>query len=176
MSRGGKSGSGSILVVRLGAMGDILHALPAVASLKHSYPGWRLTWAVEPKWGPLLAGNPFVDRVVHVRRDALLETWRELRAERYDFAVDFQGLIKSALVASFARPHGIFGFHQSQAREPVAGLFYSNKTISQSVHVVDRNLDLAAAAGAVSALKVFPLPAGQPEGELPRGDFALASP
>src|ERR1035441_3877567 len=106
------STSSRILVVRLGAMGDIIHSLPAVASLKHSYPGSRLTWAVEPRWAPLLDGNPFVDRLVLLRRDTLSglrESWRSLRAERYDFAVDFQGLIKSAVVASAARPERIFG-------------------------------------------------------------------
>ena len=52
-------------------MGDIIHALPAVASLKHNYPGSRLTWAIEPRWAPLLADNPFVDRLVFIRRDPL---------------------------------------------------------------------------------------------------------
>ena len=175
----GKPGNGHILVVRLGALGDIVHTLPAVASLKHSYPGWRLSWAVEPKWIPLLEDNPFIDRLVPIRRDSLsavLASRRELRSERYEIAVDFQGLLKSALVASMSHPGRIFGFHQSQTRERVAGLFYSDKTLSPSVHVVDRNLDLAAAAGAASAVKVFPLPAGRPEGDLPAGDFILASP
>ncbi len=179
MFTGGKPASGCILVVRLGALGDLVHTLPAVASLKHSYPGWSLAWAVEPQWAPLLEGNPFVDRVVPVGRESLaavLAARRALRAERYDFAVDFQGLLKSALVASAARPQRIFGFHQSQTRERIAGLFYSDKTASSAVHVVDRNLDLAAAAGAASALKKFPLPAGRPEGELPPGEFVLASP
>src|SRR5215469_13189914 len=150
--------SGRLLVVRLGAMGDIIHTLPAVASLKHSYPGWQLVWAVEPKWEPLLDENPFVDAVIPVRRDTLsgvLATRRELRSERFDFAVDFQGLIKSALVASLARPGRIFGFHQTQTRERAAGLFYSNKTVSHAIHMVDRHLDLAAAAGAASALRNF---------------------
>src|SRR5689334_22979944 len=113
MPAGEKSASGRILVVRLGAMGDILHALPAVASLKHSFPKARLTWIVEPHWAPLLDQNPFIDRVVLLRRDslrALRASWRELRAEDYDCAVDFQGLLKSALVASAARPQKIFGF------------------------------------------------------------------
>ena len=57
-----------ILVVRLGAMGDIIHALPAVATLKYSFPGTRLTWAVEPRWTDLLEDNPFVDRIVPIRR------------------------------------------------------------------------------------------------------------
>jgi heptosyltransferase-1 len=173
------STSSRILVVRLGAMGDIIHALPAVASLKTGFPGSRLTWVVEPKWAPLLEDNPFIDRVVLLRRDTLaglLESWRSLRAERYRFAVDFQGLIKSALVAAAARPDRIFGFHHTQLRERAAALFYSHKTISRAAHVVDQNLDLASASGASTLLRTFPLPAGRPEGALPPGDFVLASP
>jgi len=175
----GKPANGRILVVRLGALGDIIHALPAVASLKHSFAGAHLAWAVEPKWLPLLEDNPFIDKVLPLARGsiaALRESGRILRASHYDFAVDFQGLIKSALVASFARPGRIFGFHQTQAREPLAALFYSNKTISHAPHVVDRNLDLAAAAGATSIVRTFPMPAGRAEGQLPSGDFVLASP
>ena len=179
MLEGAKPLSGGILVVRLGALGDIIHTLPAVASLKHSFPGASLAWAVEPRWAPLLAANPFVDRVVLLRRETpggLLASVRELRAARYEFAVDFQGLLKSALVAAAARPGRIYGFHQSQTRERAAALFYYNKTVSNSAHVVDRNLDLALAAGAASAVRTFPLPPGRAECKLPAGDFVLASP
>lgn len=175
-----KSSAGChILVVRLGAMGDIIHTLPAVASLKHSFPGCDLTWAVEPQWVSLLEGNPFIDRLIlldRTRLSALAGNWQKLRAGHFDFAVDFQGLVKSALVASVARPDRIFGFHRSQLREKFAGIFYSNQSLSHAGHIVDRNLDLAAAAGAGSVLKSFPLPPGKPEGALPQGDFVLASP
>ena len=179
MRNAGNPAKKRILVVRLGAMGDIVHTLPAVASLKHSFPSSRLTWAVEARWAPLLEGNPFVDRVALLGRESprrIFESVRELRAERYDFAVDFQGLLKSAVAASFARPERIFGFHNSQLRERAAGLFYSDKTLSASAHVVDRNLDLAAAAGASNALRAFPLPPGEPQGDLPASGFVLASP
>src|SRR5579864_846337 len=156
--------SGSrILVVRLGAMGDIIHTLPAVASLKHSFPGSHLTWVVEPKWAPLLEGNPFVDRIALLRRGSAAQIWtscRELRSQSYDFGVDFQGLIKSALLASVARPDRIFGFHQSQVRERPAALFYSSKVQSGSAHRVEQNLDLASGAGAASLLRTFALPPG----------------
>jgi heptosyltransferase-1 len=168
-----------ILVVRLGAMGDILHTLPAAASLKHSHPDARLTWAVEPRWRPLLEDNPYVNRIVEIRRDSiggLLESLRELRRSAYDFAVDFQGLIKSALTAAFARPGRIYGYHQSQTREPAAAVFYSHKTTARAAHVVDRHLELAASAGATRLLRCFPLPPGRAEGDLPDGDFVLASP
>lgn len=168
-----------ILVVRLGAMGDIVHTLPAVASLKHGFPESHLTWVVEPLWAPLLEGNPFVDHVVTIERGSA-QAWigrlRELGAAKFNFAVDFQGLIKSAAVASLARPEQIFGFHQSQARERAAALFYSEKALSHATHIVDRNLDLAAAAGARSVVRAFPLPPGRAEGSLPEGAFVLASP
>jgi len=170
---------GRILVVRLGAMGDIVHALPAAASLKHGFPGCRLTWVVEPRFAPLLEGNPFVDRVLLLDRRTgagLARSWRELRAERFDFAVDFQGLVKSAMVACVARTERIYGFDRSVVRESLAALFYSDKVAARSVHRVDRNLALAAAAGALTALHSVPLPPGRAEGELPAGAFVLASP
>ena len=173
------SGDPGVLVVRLGSMGDVIHALPAVATLKHSLPGRHVSWVIDPRWACLLEGNPFVDQVVHLDRRTLAgikHAWRELRARRYALAVDFQGLCKSALAASCARPDRIYGFHQSQAREPVAALFYSKRVRTRAAHVVDRNLELAAAAGASSILYTFPLPAGRAEGELPAGDFVLASP
>ena len=160
-------------------MGDIVHALPAAASLKASFPEARLTWMVEPRWAPLLEGNPSVDEVALLGRDtaaAMYRTWRFLRSRAWDMAIDFQGLLKSALVASAAHPDRIFGFHHSQLRERAAAVFYSNKIRSAAVHVVDRNLELAAAAGATTALRVFSLPPGRPEGELPAGDFVLANP
>jgi heptosyltransferase-1 len=169
-----------ILVVRLGAMGDILHALPAVRALKLGRPEAPLTWVVEPKWAPLLEQNPFVDRVVPLHRESLrglLASYRALREWPYRIAIDFQGLIKSALVATASQPGRIFGFDASQVRERSAAVFYRHKIFSASAHVVDRNLDLALAAGALcGGPAVFPLPPGRPEGDLPAGDFVLASP
>jgi heptosyltransferase I len=160
-------------------MGDVIHALPAVATLKHSFPGSTLAWVVDPHWAPLLAGNPFVDRLVEFDRHSargMREAWRELRRGRYDIAVDFQGLIKSALIASLAWPDRIYGFHQAQLREKAAALFYSNRILAAAAHVVDRNLELAAAAGASTILRAFPLPEGAPEGVLPERDYVLANP
>ncbi|MBV9771828.1 MAG: glycosyltransferase family 9 protein [Bryobacterales bacterium] len=168
-----------ILVVRLGSMGDVIAALPAVASLKHSIPHSKITWVIDPKWSLLLEGNPYVDSVVHLDRQTiagLRKAWRELRAARFDFAVDFQGLVKSALVATLARPERIFGFTADYARESPASWFYSTKVPIRSHHAVERNLDLAAAAGASNILRTFPLPPGERQAQLPDGDFVLSSP
>ena len=168
-----------ILVVRLGSLGDVIAALPAVASLKHSIPHSKITWVIDPRWAPLLEGNPYVDSVLHLDRRTITglgQAWRELRASRFDIAVDFQGLLKSALVATLARPERIFGFNAAYAREAAASWFYSTKVPIRSYHAVERNLDLAAAAGASNILRTFPLPPGAQESELPEEDFVLASP
>src|ERR1700676_875227 len=102
-----------ILVVRLGAMGDVVAALPAVASLKHSIPHSKITWIIEPRWSPLLEGNPYIDSVMFLECrtvSGLRKAWGDLRAAHFDLAVDFQGLIKSAIVAAIAKPERIFGF------------------------------------------------------------------
>jgi len=167
-----------ILVVRLGAMGDVIHALPAVASLKHSFPHSHLSWVIRPRWIPLLEGNPFVDEIIPQERTVrgIASTWTRLREHRFDLAVDLQGLVQSALVTFASRANRVVGFHRSQSAERLASLFYSNEVIAHAEHIVDRNLELAAAAGASSLLRAFPLPEGSPESSLPEGKFVLASP
>lgn len=171
--------SARILVVRLGAMGDTIHALPAVASLKQSFPHSRIIWAIEQRWTPLLDGNPFVDAVLPIGPRTLrtmFEVRRRLRAERVDLAVDFQGLIKSAVVCSLSRADKIVGLNRTQAREQLAALVYSTTVKTHAAHVVDKNLELAAAAGATAIVRSFHIPSGEPEGSLPNGDFILANP
>src|SRR4051794_8865499 len=104
-----RTGSGrnaeSILVIRLGAMGDIIHALPAVASLKASFPFGKVSWLVSRKWAPLLEGNPAVNDLIFFERgslSALRNTWKRLRQRRFDLAFDFQGLLQSALAGRAA--------------------------------------------------------------------------
>lgn len=160
-------------------MGDIIHTLPAVASVKQSFPQSHLAWAVEERWIPLLEGNPFVDEVIAVGKRTLssvLALRSRLRAGAFQTAIDFQGLIKSALTASFARPERIFGFHRSQAREPLAALFYSGAIKTSATHVVDQYRQIAAGAGATAVARSFFIPEGRPEGKLPAGDFILANP
>lgn len=163
-------------------MGDIIHALPGAASLRQSFPGAHITWVVEPKWGPLLEGNGLVNRVVRFHRGqpgTWTRTRRELRERHYDLAVDFQGLLKSALVAHFAAPERIVGFAPGVVRERAASWFYSTRVRAGTAHVVDQGLELSQTAAGrknTGAGLTFALPAGAPEGTLPDGPFALASP
>ncbi len=167
-----------ILVVRLGSMGDILHALPAVALMRRTWPDAVIEWAVHPKWKDLLDGSPLGVHPVYIDRGnaaSRREAFAQLRAQRYDFAIDFQGLIQSAIVSRIAWRKVAYGFHRSLVREWLAALFYSQTVRTSEAHVVDRNMALAVAAGAERRAAEFPLPAGQPEGELPER-FILAAP
>ena len=168
-----------ILVVRLGAMGDILHALPAVASLRASLPGVHVSWAVHPRWREILEGGGAADELIFVDRrsySSVRTAAAALRREEFDFAIDFQGLIQSALVAKVARCGDVFGFHRDVVRERPATLFYTQTLLSRAAHVVDRNLELATAAGATERVLEYHLPPGRPEGSLPDGPFVLAAP
>ncbi len=169
----------SIAAIRLGAMGDILHTLPAVASLKRSFPESRLTWVVAPKWAPLLEGNPYVNAVLPFDRrnwKELLTAIRKLNRLRPPLAVDFQGLIQSAVTGRLAMPGTFVGFAPQCAREPLAAKFYSRTVQPLATHIVDQNLELAVAAGATVKTIEFPIPAGRPEGDLPAGAFVLTNP
>lgn len=145
-------GGERILVVRMGAMGDIVHALPAVAALG------RVTWMIKPRWLPLIEGNP---AVADVRTSP---AWGG-----FDRAYDFQGLIKSAVFARVAAQETI-GF--DTPREAPARWLYTRRVARAGAHVVEHNLALVGAAGPAQ----FWIPEGREEGRLPEGPFVLASP
>ena len=169
----------SILVIRLGAMGDIIHALPAVASLKLSFPQRKLHWLVARKWMPLLRGNPYVDEVIPFDRGgfaSLLSSWRQLRDLKPDLAIDFQGLLQSSISGRIAKPRAFLGFDRSVARESLASLLYSQRVAVTGPHRIQRNLQLVAAAGASTLTEDAWIPLGNPEGGLPSRPFVLASP
>jgi heptosyltransferase-1 len=135
-------------------------------------------WVIRPRWAPLLEGNPYVDEAIQFdrRRVHLGESLKRLRRDRYAVAVDFQGLIQSALVARAARAERVVGLDWARAREGLASLLYSTRVHTAAAHRVDSCLELAAAAGATSRVCEFPLPPGVPEGSLPEGQFVLACP
>jgi len=160
------------LVVRLGSLGDIVHALPAVASLRDAFPQARIDWLVEARWAELLELNPDLSNVFSVdtrawRRAPLSPaTWRgigalrhTLREASYDAAIDFQGLYKSAVLARMSGAQRRIGFAGSVAKEAGAARFYTEKVQPPAfakasagrpagVHVIEMNRALAQAAGA----------------------------
>ena len=95
-----------ILIVRLGALGDVVHAIPVAAALRRAFPSARIDWLVSAKHREILDLVPVIDRrlVINDRGDAsggtsLVAAIRELRRSRYDVAIDLQGLLKSAALA-----------------------------------------------------------------------------
>jgi heptosyltransferase I len=155
-----------LLIVRLGAMGDIVHTLPAVAALRTAFPEATIGWVVEDRWAELLstisaahsgAGTPerpLVDNIhtvnTKVWRTSMTsaQTWkqiaaalRQVRSARYEIAIDFQGAIRSALIARAAGAGAIYGF--AQPRETAARTLYSRRTFARGTHIVEQNLSLA---------------------------------
>ena len=168
---------GQIVVVRLGAMGDVIHALPAVATLKASFPERKLIWVVKQRWIELLEGNPFIDELMYKKANESLFSWSQrLRSIRPDTAIDLQGLIQSAVVGRLTRPEEFWGFDRSMARESLASLLYTRAVRVPGPHRVERNLQLAGAAGATKLVHQAWLPDGRREGVLPRSPFVLANP
>lgn len=165
--------------MRLGAMGDIIHTLPAAATLRRSFPSAHLTWLIEPRWRPLLDGSGVVDEIAEFdRMGGLAGMWRSarsLRAPEFDLGIDFQGLIKSAAAMRLAGPVKRWG--RRETRESAAKFFYTDTAATPAnLHIVEQHLGLVRAAGARQRNVAFPLPAGKPEGDLPGGQFVLASP
>jgi lipopolysaccharide heptosyltransferase I len=137
--------------VRLGSMGDIIHALPSAAALRDTFPGAQIDWAVEPRWARLLQDNSDLNQVIRANRSSaagMIATLKTVRATRYTCVVDFQALYKSALLAFASGARRRIGFTSSYAREGLASAFYTERFNPRGPHKVDHNLTLARAAGA----------------------------
>jgi heptosyltransferase I len=134
-----------LLVVRLSALGDVIHTLPAVMSLRDSYD---VSWVVEAPYADLVETVAGV-RAIPVRLKrwspaAILGAGRSVRG--FEVAIDFQGLIKSALLARASGAPLRYGFHRELVREKPAALFYNHRIrVDRTKHVVDWNNELAAA-------------------------------
>lgn len=158
-----------VLVIRLGAFGDVLHAMPAATALARA--GMDVTWVVDRKWAPLLTACP-VRTVAFNRRDFgdVRRVVGQLRAVRFAAAYDLQGLIKSAVLGWLSGAPRRVGFVSSYLRERAAGWLYTERVTPQGTHVVEHELSLVGLTG-----REFPLPYGETVEGLPEGPFVMAS-
>lgn len=156
-----------ILIVRLSALGDIIHALPVLFAVKRSLPALAVDWLVEENYAPVLALVPELDRRIIVRAKSsaasdgsitfgrgpgYLRAMSFLRAQRYDAALDLQGLIKSAIWARASGAARVIGFDRNHLREPQAAALYSETVVPPGAgHVIDKNLSLLSALGVPDA-------------------------
>ena len=150
----------NILVVRLGALGDIVHTVPAVAALRAAFPQAQIDWLVDGKHRPFLELVTVVDRIVVLDRASpagWVDVTRRLRQTRYDVAIDFQGLMKSAILARASGAPRVLGFSIWHLREKSARPFYSEAVAAESGHIVHKNLRLLEALGVQDDRVVFPL-------------------
>lgn len=154
------------LIVRLTALGDVLHTLPAVSALRAAHPDARIDWVVERKWTAVLEGCYAINEVIAFHRKSVLDAAacvNRLRRAHYTCAIDFQGLYKSAVLALLSSAPLRIGFDRGWAREDGAALFYTQRVIPAGRHVAELNYSLAEKAGAVRPAKPdYPLriPAG----------------
>lgn len=155
----------NILVVKLSAIGDVIHALPVSYALKEAWPDARVTWVVEPPAYPLLVDNPYIDDIILFEKKKFKSLGgfmqnigpfkARLQQTRYDAALDLQGLFKSAAIAWLSG---------APVRLGTCNMRECSDKISRPVigphargHIVERYLDVARELGCPVNKVVFPV-------------------
>ena len=149
-----------ILIVRLGSLGDIIHTLPAAAAIRRAFPDAIIDWLVDVRQQEVLELVPVIDRRIPVNITgprAIYSIAAELRRGRYDIALDFQGLLKSAVLARVSGARRAVGFPSELLRERAARLFYTESAGDAGPHVIDKNLSMLKAIGVRMPSVEFPL-------------------
>ena len=157
-----------VLIVRIGAMGDVLHALASAAALRGARPDWRIDWVVDERWRSLLGSDvrgPVVDLALPLpirewkrfpRSGALLHSVRELyglRQDRYDVVVDMQGTLRSGIAGWLAGGQRLVGY--ADPREAPARHLYGRRGQRRGVHVVEQGAALLGEAGGLALAPAY---------------------
>ncbi len=166
----------NILIVKLSAIGDVIHTLPALNALRAWYPNAHITWLVETAAADLVLGHRVLDRVIVSHRKRWLRElkgpsrkqafsemrcfWKDLRDTRYDMIIDFQGLLKSALPVWLARGKRKIGFDKGMQHQEYSYLFYNERItpVDMEVHALTRGLMLLNAIGVETPSVVYDIP------------------
>ena len=140
----------NVLIVRIGSLGDVVHAVPAAAALRRALPQSRIDWLVDARHRDIVDLVTVIDRVIPLEAPtprAWVRTVRELHAGRYDVALDFQGLMKSAVLARASGAKRVAGFSLWHLREKSARPFYTSAEKAEGGHAIRKNLRLLRAIG-----------------------------
>jgi heptosyltransferase I len=143
-----------LLVVRMSALGDIVHALPVLQALRCELPGARVDWLADRRYAEILNYVEGLSTVV-IGRPGLARAVTTLRAAAYDVAIDLQGLLKSAAMARLSGASRVIGFAREALREPAAAWFYDDAApVPAGAHVIAKNLSILSLLN-VSASKPY---------------------
>ena len=148
------------LVVRLGSLGDIVHTFPAVSGLRESFPNAEIVWLTHPRWKLLVESSALAAQVWATETrsfHALRKTINDLRSARWDAAIDYQGLWKSAALPFFGGIKRRIGFSSETIREFGVPVLYTDQVRCSAVHIADQNGELSLRAGARSPVASFKL-------------------
>ncbi len=143
------SDSKKILFIKLSSLGDIVHALPAAVAIKRTHPEWILHWMASEKFSQILENHPSIDKLIVTPHRPSLKTLisikKQLRSEKYDIALDMQGLFKSARFAALSGAKLKLGFHWQRE----GARFFSKPVKPQktNIHVVEQYLAVAEELG-----------------------------
>jgi heptosyltransferase-1 len=161
------------LIIKPSSLGDVVHTLPAVAAIRDAHPRAEITWVINPEWAPLLRGNQDVNHVhIFPRGDftglgapgGFFSWLRQTKKIQADVALDFQGLLRSAIIARASGAKEIYGM--SDSREGSRFFYHRRAKVNRREHAVERYLKLAELAGArIGEALRCPIPSGDP---LPR--------
>jgi lipopolysaccharide heptosyltransferase I len=155
----------NFLIVRLGALGDIIHAVPAAAAVRAAFPASRIDWLVDERHRAMIDLVTVVNHAVVLEQSSIrgwMDVAGRMRQVRYDVAIDLQGLLKSALLARASGAARVLGFSIWHLREKTARPFYS-ETSHEDIpggepdHVIHKNLRLLRALGVTETRVRFPL-------------------
>jgi lipopolysaccharide heptosyltransferase I len=149
-----------ILIVRMSALGDIVHALPVLAAIRDAWPDVEVDWLADRKYAGVLTYVDGISRCV-VGRPSLSKAVATMRTREYDVAIDLQGLLKSAAMARLSGARRIVGFEQSVLRERAAAWFYTETAkVAPGVHIIHKNLSVMPVLGLDSPGRIrFPFSA-----------------
>lgn len=143
------------VVVRLGSLGDIVHTFPAVAGLRESFPSAEIIWLTHPRWVELVSRSGLVTEIWPVdSRDlaSVREVVGKLRRQKWDAAIDYQGLWKSALLPFLGGAARRIGFSSETIREFGVPILYTDSVQCKTTHIAEQNGELSLRAGANHAV------------------------
>jgi lipopolysaccharide heptosyltransferase I len=138
------------LLVRLGSLGDIVHTLPAVAALRKSFPEAEIVWLTHPRWVALVSASGLASEIWGVdSRDlrSVRQVIAKVRSRRWDAAIDYQGLWKSAFLPFFGGLGKRIGFSSATIREFGVPILYSDRIVCRTTHIAEQNGELSLRGG-----------------------------